>query len=274
MSYDAPGPGGLDYAPYRFRGSRMLFRGPDRRIDGAFVACLGGTETYGKYVAAPWPARLEAAAGLPCLNLGSVNAGVDSFLNEPAVLEAAREARLVVVQATGAQNLSNRFYDVHPRRNDRFLGPRPLMRRLFPETDFTEFHFTRHMTGALAQRAPAAFARLRAGLRTTWVARMTTLIERLGVPVALLWLGRTAPPTTAGAALAPEPLFVDRAMIDALRPRLAAVVEVAAAAKGETGGMIFPPLEAPAAAELPGPAAHAAAAEGLLPVLRSQGFRA
>ncbi|REC58016.1 hypothetical protein DRV84_05385 [Rhodosalinus sediminis] len=267
MSYDAPGPGGLDYAPCRFRGSRMLFRGPERAVDGAFVACLGGTETYGKYVRRPWPARLEAVAGLPCLNFGSVNAGIDSFLNEPAVLEAAQAAQVVVVQAMGAQNLSNRFYAVHPRRNDRFLGPRPLMARLFPEADFTEFHFTRHMTGALAQRAPESFARLRAALRATWVARMTELIDRLGVPVVLLWLGQAAPPDTAEAAEAPEPLFVDRAMIEALRPRLAAVVEAPPAATGGAEGMAVPPLEAPAAAALPGPAAHAAAAEALLPVV-------
>jgi hypothetical protein len=33
--------------------------------------------------------------------------------------------------------------------------------------------------------------------------------------------------------------------------------------------MVFPPLEAPAAAQLPGPQAHQEVAEALLPVLRA-----
>lgn len=270
MSYDAPGPGGLDYAPCRHGPSRMLFRGPARALKGDFVACLGGTETYGKYIARPWPARLEASSGATCVNLGAVNAGVDSFLNEPELLRAAGRARLVVVQAMGAQNLSNRFYRVHPRRNDRFLGPSPLMRRLFPRADFTEFHFTRHMTGALAARAPEGFARLREGLRESWVARMEVLIARLDAPVALLWLGRNPPPDRAIAPGAPEPLLVDREMIAALRPRLAAVVEASPeSGRSGTDGMVFPELEAPAAAQLPRPMAHKAAAQALLPVLRA-----
>jgi hypothetical protein len=272
MSYDAPGPGGLDYAPCRYGRSRMLFRGPARPLSGDYVACLGGTETYGKYVAQPWPARLEAAAGLPCVNFGGVNAGLDSFLGEPEVLEAASRARLTIVQAMGAQNLSNRYYRVHPRRNDRFLGPTPLLRQLFPATDFTEFHFTRHMTGALARRAPEHFGRLRSGLRETWVARMEALLDRVEAPVVLLWFAAAPPPERAGSPQSPEPLFVDRGMIEALRPRLAAVVEAVPgpAARGEgTCGMVFPPLEAPAAAQLPGPQAHQEVAEALLPVLRA-----
>ncbi|MFP4238041.1 MAG: DUF6473 family protein [Rhodosalinus sp.] len=270
MSYDAPGPGGLDYAPCRYGPSRMLFRGPARALKGDFVACLGGTETYGKYIARPWPARLETAAGIPCVNLGAVNAGIESFLHEPELLRAAGRARLVVVQAMGAQNLSNRFYRVHPRRNDRFLGPSPLMRKLFPRADFTEFHFTRHMTGALARREPDGFARLREGLRESWLTRMEALIARLDAPVALLWLGRTPPPERAIDPGAPEPLLVDREMIEALRPQLAAVVEAAPAVAHEgTEGMVFPGLEAPASALLPGPAAHEAAAQALLPVLRA-----
>ncbi len=35
----------------------------------------------------------------------------------------------------GAQNLSNRFYAVHPRRNDRFLRASTLMKTIFREVD-------------------------------------------------------------------------------------------------------------------------------------------
>jgi hypothetical protein len=99
---------------------------------------------------------------------------------------------------------------------------------------------------------------------------MEALIARLDAPVALLWLGRTPPPERAIDPGGPEPLLVDREMIDALRPRLAVVVEASPeGAQDRTEGMVFPELEAPAAAQLPGPAAHAAAAQALLPVLRA-----
>jgi predicted Zn-dependent protease len=67
-----------------------------------------------------------------------MNAGLDAFLHAPQVLALAGAARVTVVQAMGAQALSNRYYRVHPRRNDRFLGPSPALSALFREVDFTE----------------------------------------------------------------------------------------------------------------------------------------
>jgi hypothetical protein len=48
-------------------------------------------------------------------------------------------------RSQGAQNLSNRLYTVHPRRNDRFLRASGILRTIYRDVDFTEFHFTRHM---------------------------------------------------------------------------------------------------------------------------------
>ena len=44
------------------------------------------------------------------------------FVNEPTVIDICSKALVTVVQLMGAQNTSNRFYAVHPRRNDRFLA--------------------------------------------------------------------------------------------------------------------------------------------------------
>lgn len=272
MAYEQAGEGPLDYFPCRYDKSRLLFRGPRRDLSGAFVAFLGGTETYGKFLREPFPALIEAASGVTAVNLGCVQAGPDAYLNDPATLDLARRASVTVVQVTGALNLSNRFYAVHPRRNDRFLRASPALQALYREVDFTEFAFTRHMVQTLAAVAPDKFRLVVEELRTAWVARMGTLLDRLPAPVVLLWLSdRPAPPDAVVDARTDPPL-VTQGMVAALRPRVARYVEVVASAPARaegSRGMAFLPLEEHAAASLPGPAVHQEAAAALLPVLRS-----
>ena len=62
MAFENPGQGALDYFPCRYGHSKLLFRGPRRKLDGAYCAVLGGSETYGKYVREPYPALIEAVA--------------------------------------------------------------------------------------------------------------------------------------------------------------------------------------------------------------------
>ena len=156
MTFETMGSGPLDYAPCHYGDSRLVFRGPARLLRGDYVAFLGGTETYGKFLAAPYPVLVEDALGLPAANFGQINAGVDVYLNDPGVTAAAANAAVAVVQVMGANNMSNRFYTVHPRRNDRFLRASATMQAVFRDVDFTEFHFTRHMLGALAARLGGA----------------------------------------------------------------------------------------------------------------------
>jgi len=59
MAYAFPGAGALDYSPCSYAGSRILFRGPKADLGGTFVACLGGSETYGKFIPTPYPDLLE-----------------------------------------------------------------------------------------------------------------------------------------------------------------------------------------------------------------------
>lgn len=272
MAYAFPGDGALDYFPCRYGDSKLLFRGPRRSLDGAFGVVLGGSETYGKFVPRPYPALVEAATGLRMVNLGCMNAGPDLFLNDPAIAEVTGRARLAVVQILGAQNMTNRFYAVHPRRNDRFLRATPLLRSMFPDVDFTEFHFTRHMLQTLQQVGPARFEVVAEELRSVWRARMGALLSRLQGRAVLLWLSDTAPPA-AGAPidLERDPILVDAAMIASVAPGARDYVEaVASAAAREQGlsGMAFSPLDRPAAAGLPGPAVHAEVAAALAPRIR------
>lgn len=271
MAYVFPGEGSLDYYPCQYGSSRILFRGPKRDIDRAYVAVLGGTETYGKFVPLPFPDLVEQELGLPVANLGCMNAGPDVFLNEAAVTQIAAQASVTVVQILGAQNLSNRYYAVHPRRNDRFLGATPLLRAIFPRVDFTEFNFTRHMLMSLQNASADKFEVVAEELRAAWVTRMKLLLSRLGRRVILLWVSDQAPPSpTRRVDLARNPLLIDSEMIHAIRAPVAGYVEAvfSAAALSQGGeGMAFAPMEAPAAAGLPGPAAHREVADLLMPAI-------
>ena len=121
-----------------------MFRGPQRPLDGRYLAFLGGTETFGKFYDSPFPALVERRIGTPCVNLGAVNAGVDVHARDATVLAACHDAAATVIQLPGVQNQSNRFYSVHPRRNDRFLRPSAALETLYPDIDFTDIAFTRH----------------------------------------------------------------------------------------------------------------------------------
>ena len=149
MAYAYPGAGALDYFLCHYEGSRLLFRGPSRGLENPFVAVLGATESYGKFVERPYADLLQGRLGLNVVNLSCVNAGVDVYLHEEPITRIAARAEVAVVQVMGAQNISNRFYAVHPRRNDRFLGATPLLRSVYRTVDFTEFSFTRHLLTVL-----------------------------------------------------------------------------------------------------------------------------
>lgn len=270
MTCQNTGQEALEYYPCRYDGSRVLFRGPRRRLDGSYVAFLGSTETYGRFVERPFPALLERRLSMESANFGLLNAGLDLYLNQPGIVQLAERAQAKVVQVMGAQNMSNRYYSVHPRRNDRFLRASPQLEALFPEVDFTEFHFNRHLLSHLEALSPERFAVVVTELKMAWVARMKHLLTLLRGRVVLLWFARKKPPFGKAMASAGDPLFVDRDMIETLRPRVSAIVEVVesddAAAEG-TAGMVFSDYDTCAAEECLGVRAHEEAADALEPVL-------
>ncbi|MEM9578197.1 MAG: DUF6473 family protein [Pseudomonadota bacterium] len=275
MTYDVLGAGALNYAPCRYGNSRILFRGPKRRLDLPYVAFIGGTKTYGKFVETPFPALIERDLGMTCVNFGIANAGIDVFLNDPMVLDAANGAEATVLQMFGAQNLSNRFYTVHPRRNDRFVNASPLLTSIYPEVDFSEFHFTRHMLMNLHQVSAERFGAVRQELQTAWTARMQLLLRRIEGQVLLLWFSDHEPPPNARAELNPaecgDPMFVTREMVDALAQHAARFIEVTTsevAREAGTEGMVFGEMEALAAHQVMGPLAHQEASQMVGEALR------
>jgi len=269
---EEPRAAALDYQPCRYGTSKLRFRGPERALDAPFIACLGGSETYGKFIAAPWPALTEEATGHRLVNFGCMNAGIDSYLGDAPILATIAGARGAIVQAMDAHTLSNRLYTVHPRRNDRFIRPAPALRDLYPEVDFTEFHFTRHMLSHLKAVSEARFATLLEELRAAWLARMRALARALPEPRLLMVLPR--PPAGIAAlpeeALGPGPLFVTPDLVSDAAEDFSATLTVepsGATVAAGTEGMIFSDLDAAAAAEMPGPTLHSEAAAQLVPLI-------
>ncbi|MEZ5798932.1 MAG: DUF6473 family protein [Paracoccaceae bacterium] len=273
MAFVHPGDGALDYFPCHYGSSRLTFRGPRRDLTGEYLAMLGGTETYGRFVVAPFPALVEEVLGIPVANLACQNAGPDVYLADRPALEVASAAHLAVVQMTGVPNMTNRYYTVHPRRNDRFVAATPLLRSLYRDVDFTEIHFTRHLIHVLAARGPDRFAQVAAELKSLWVERMKVVLQRLPRRTVLLWMADRPPADPAPVEdLTGAPWMIDRQMIATLEPLAAGYVEhvISPAARAEgVQSMRFSPAEEAAAQGLPGAAVHHEVAQALIPVIEA-----
>lgn len=273
MSFEGKGRLGAAVETCRYAQSKLAFRGPKRNLVTEYVAFLGGTETYGKFVDRPFAQEIEEATGVTCVNLGLANAGIDVLLGDPGLTRIAAGAAMAVVQVPCAANLSNRYYKVHPRRNDRFVKAEPPLQEMFAEVDFTEFSFTRHMLMHLRQTSPERFADVRRALASAWVQGMRRLIAEIRAPVVLLWFSDRPPEQNADAVEARfEPVLVDREMLDAVGRDLTALVEVetGAASRWEAEEAHAPDLQLHDSAilrDLPDQGAHEAAAEALIPVL-------
>lgn len=268
MSFELPGAGAPEDLLCRYGASKLMCRGPRRKLDRPYVAFLGGTETYGKFVKQPFVALVERDVGQMCVNLGSVNSGLDAYIQDPDIMRIARDARLSVIQVMGAQNLSNRFYRVHPRRNDRFLAASSLLRAIYRDIDFTEFHFNKHMLGALKAMSPDRFSIVQEELQEAWLGRMRLLLSALKRKPLLLWLHHGAEPD---AVLGADPLLVSQDMLNKLRPDLEGVIKVPVkrvAEPAELDRMRFGLMQVPAASSVIGPSTHCTIADQISGTIR------
>lgn len=270
MKTDIKPRGVLRLEPCSYGLSRLTFRGPMRPTDGRFVAFLGGSETFGKYIAKPFPDLIETAIGEVCVNLGCPSSGPDVYLHDTATQSLCHDATATVIQIMGAANITNSFYKVHPRRNDRFIAPTDQLVALYPDVDFSEISFTGHLIERLRSVDEERFKIVRAQLQKTWLLRMKELIKCAGGPVFLLWFANRAPEAAEdGAQFASAPVLVTREMVEDLRACVDDIIEVVGE-NGQIDEMCFAPLEEIAASEMLGANAHSAAARAMrAPLLHS-----
>lgn len=263
MRFDSPGSETCHYA-----GSRLAFRAPKRSLAGDHVIVVGSTETYGKYIEHPFPDLLEKAIGLPCVNLGCVDAGADAFLKNFEITEICQRAQAVVVQVMGAQNQSNRFYTVNMYRNNRLDKVSGALKLLYPEAPFEHFVHVRQMLAELYALDPERFIEVQNELRASWLARMRLLVEEIQRPVIFLWFANHVPQSEISGLLHSDPMFISREMMDEIKPLAHDVVEVCTP-HTTVEGKVFADAEAAIAANLPGVDAHKQVADALTPALQA-----
>ena len=134
--------------------------------------------------------------GRPVANMAAMNAGLELALGDGAIADAMSRAEAIVLQITGVHHLTNRFYQVHSRRNDRFLQPSDILWVIYREVDFMDFHFSRQMLEHLLTCSEDRFQIVADELKMAWMARMRSLLNRAICPVHLLWIGHLPPAET------------------------------------------------------------------------------
>ena len=106
------------------------------------------------------------------------HSGAGFYTEDDAIHEIIENAQVVFVEAPSVVNQYNPFYCVHPRRNDRFVTALGPLYDLFPEADFVECHFIKHLITKLitidAARAEIVFRTL----QYEWVRNLTIMRAR------------------------------------------------------------------------------------------------
>ncbi|WP_217360399.1 DUF6473 family protein [Ruegeria arenilitoris] len=272
MSYHESGATGVEESVCRYGASKLWFRGPKRALQVPYVACVGGTETFGRFVDSPFPAALEQRLKKQCLNLGSLFTGAGGLARDPEILSLMNGAEVCVLQLPSALNQSNRFYRVHLRRNDRVLEATSDLSALYPEVDFADVHFVRHLMSRLSAFSDARFEVVTAELRRAWAEALRTLLDNVTSRVLLLWLdwdhSAAVGPDAHGVS---DPVPITQAMIDGVSDGGVATVKMTVRPSGASDDledMLFGTMQQPMAEHMIGPATHRAIAERLLPAIR------
>ncbi|MEM1237780.1 MAG: DUF6473 family protein [Pseudomonadota bacterium] len=259
----------LDLAPCRYGYSQLLFRGPPADLDEPYIAFIGGTETVAPLVPHPFCEIVADELGLECVNLGIKNAGVDVFLQDPEILRIANGAEMVVIEVIGAANQSNNFYNVHPRRNDRFTRPRRLLRMGSKRLDLTEVHFTGHLHAEIQKAAPSLHNEVVADCQSNWNQKMHQLIAAIERPVHLLRFAQS----TASPSRAP---FVDPDMVAGLATVATTLTRVEPskeALEEGTRGLFFAAMQAAMAGAMLPASVHAETAQALIETISAAGHK-
>ena len=253
----------IDYCDYRFGRARQRFRGPAPDLNMPYIAFIGGSEVYGKFVRDPFPARIASDLNITCANWGTPGAGPSFFLKDPVVLEACSRAQACVISVMGAVSMSNRLYSVFKRRNSRIRSVSESLRALFPQLDLDAFRFVHNMLTRMQREDPQNFKLIEIELRQAWVARMRELLDDIETARVLVWMSTRTPDEDAYAegrdSILTPPAFVTREMLEEVAPMADLVVEYVASEEvaGDTDdGRVFNEEYDPMAALLPGETMH------------------
>ncbi len=217
--------GGVDL--YRFGRSKQVFRGPKPNLGAPYLTFIGGSETFGKFVLEPYPKLVERQLGTTCVNLGTPGAGPGFFLKDPVVLETCSRSTRCCVQVMDIAPLSNRMYEVYPRRNMRLRCVSGVLRSLYPQLEFSEFRYVSAMIRKLKEVDSNAYKVVLAEQRSAWLARMLELLQDIETAKTLLWIRQEGSKNLNQT--------VTQEMVDVLTPHVDNIVTVPVDVSGNVG---------------------------------------
>ena len=226
------------YEFFRLPGSTTAFRGPRPASlhSGEYFVCLGGAQTFGCLCETPYPVRLAQRLGLESLNLGYGGAGPGFFLARPALLAHVNRARFAVVQVMSGRSVENSLFatqghELATRRADgKRMGARQAWDELLRSAALLSIPRPSRVALHIFAGSPTGIVQIVEETRRNWVRDTIRLLDRIAVPVVLLYISARAPGYTerlwsVDRLFAAPPELVNTGMIEAVRVHAHAYVE-------------------------------------------------
>jgi Domain of unknown function (DUF6473) len=208
----------IDYELHQLPGLEGAFRGPPIHTN-EYLACLGGAQTFGRFVQTPFPRLISHAIGIESLNLGRGGAGPSFYYSDSTLLGYINRARFVIVQVLSGRSQSNSLFCT---TNHGMLGLNLAEGREVTANDFYTW---------LMNQDEQLVRKIVAETRDNYVLAMTQLLHAITPPKILLWLSVRSPeyPEHWGLPVwrlwGEFPQLVNREMIDRLQTHADIYVE-------------------------------------------------
>ncbi|MCC6783419.1 MAG: hypothetical protein IT457_11305 [Planctomycetes bacterium] len=192
----------VDYELWRASPDGDALRGPaPKELEpGSYFVCLGAAQTFGCFVAMPWPALLAKRLGMPALNLGVAGAGPRLFL-APQWRALIDGAAFAIVQVMSGRSADCSLFasggrERLTRRDDgRWLGADAAWSELL-SADLAGIRSP--LLRGFVNRGRAWFGRralrrLVAETQASWTADCVGLLDAIAAPKLLFWFSRRRP---------------------------------------------------------------------------------
>jgi len=190
----------IDYDIWFVDDGRLALRGPrtDLNLDDV-NCCIGAAQTFGRFVARPFPVQISQILRKPVLNLGFSGAGPEFFLNDSFLMSRLARAGLVVIQAMSARSVSAGVFRAGGNNGvlEFVEGPRQGERMLAQESYST----------LRAEYGEPAFRDQIAAVQARWLALHRQLINHIAGQKVLLWLSQKKPGDNIDLTTSPVGVF-------------------------------------------------------------------
>lgn len=229
----------IDYQMYELGSTGLKMRGPELNLiaDEKYIACIGAAQTFGCFCQAPYPDILGEELGMPVLNLGYGGAGPEFYLLQEALLPYINGGQFLVVQVMSGRSQSNSLFKCQgleylQRRSDgAWMGAAAAYRELMAGSSALRRLPLGRIGMSLSRRLAVPAARkIVQETREAWVQSYLQLLEKITVPVILLWFSKRKPRyvenySSPSMVLGEFPQFVNDDMIDRIKDKFDFYVE-------------------------------------------------